>query len=709
MKKALILLMVLLMALQGMAACAEAAVQTETAVEPQAEAEVTTEAEAESEPTEEPEAPIQITYDYDELTVGTVTPFEGSFFTGMWGNMTSDLDVRLLLHAYNLVEWRGEDGVFAVDPSVVSGIIVTENAAGDRTYTLTLYNDLYYNDGTQITARDYAFSLLLSIAPEMGEIGGSIKPAQYIVGYEDYVTGAADTLSGVRILGEDTLAITVSNEYLPFFYELALLDCVPYPIHVIAPGCRVEDDGTGVAIVNEDETVEAPLFTADLLRQTVLDPETGYLSHPTVSCGPYSLVSFDGTTVKLALNERYKGNSHGLLPRIPRLVYTVVDNETMLQRFEAGEIGLLNKVLSADVLDQATRLTAASDVFTSSNYTRNGMSFISFCCEQEPVNSAAVRQAIAMCLDKDGMVADTVNNYGMRVDGYYGMGQWMVTLVNGNGPYPVDEPAADAPQADHDAYDAAVEEWQALSLDNARVYALDVEAAAALLDSEGWSLNRNGEPFTPGTDDVRCKDVDGELKTLELKLVCPVGSTLNAGIQANFVDHLAQAGVLLTVEEVPMPELQLRYYRRQDRDCDMFMLATNFDLVFDPSITFMPDGETVNHYNPTGIADEALYQRAVDMRQTSADDVMGYCAKWIAFEERFQELEPVIPIYSNVYFDFYPRVLHRYDIASNVAWSQAIVGAYMSDVPDPADVEEETEGDGIEMIDENGEMVVFDD
>ena len=82
-------------------------------------------------------------YDYNRLTVGTATPFGGSFFTQMWGNVSSDLDVRLLIHGYNLIEWRSEEGIFNIDPSVVSGIIVTQNAAGDRTYTLTLYQDLY--------------------------------------------------------------------------------------------------------------------------------------------------------------------------------------------------------------------------------------------------------------------------------------------------------------------------------------------------------------------------------------------------------------------------------------------------------------------------------------------------------------------------------------------------------------------------------------
>ena len=42
--------------------------------------------------------------DYTHLTVGNTTPFEGNFFTPMWGNITSDLDVLLDFQAEKLNE-----------------------------------------------------------------------------------------------------------------------------------------------------------------------------------------------------------------------------------------------------------------------------------------------------------------------------------------------------------------------------------------------------------------------------------------------------------------------------------------------------------------------------------------------------------------------------------------------------------------------------
>ena len=39
---------------------------------------------------------------FDELIVGNPTPMDGKFFTYCWGNATSDIDVRYLIHGYNV-------------------------------------------------------------------------------------------------------------------------------------------------------------------------------------------------------------------------------------------------------------------------------------------------------------------------------------------------------------------------------------------------------------------------------------------------------------------------------------------------------------------------------------------------------------------------------------------------------------------------------
>ena len=106
------------------------------------------------------------------------------------------------------------------------------------------------------------------------------------------------------------------------------------------------------------------------------------------------------------------------------------------------------------------------------------------------------------------------------------------------------------------------------------------------------------------------------------------------------------------------------------RQPDMFYLATNFDIIFDPSVTFGPDG------------DEELYRLALDMRETEPGDLLGYMRKWIAFQQRFNEALPMLPVYTNVYFDFYIDGLHGYNIDEVSTWSDALVGANVGEMAD---------------------------
>jgi len=224
---------------------------------------------------------------YDELVVGSTTMMTGNFFTDLWGNITSDADVRKLIHGLNLIEWNSETGTYGINDAVVTGFIATADAQGNRTYNLALREDMVYSDGTPITAWDYAFSFLLLSSPEMAKLGAAVHKTEAIFGMKEYVTGERNVISGIHVPDDYMITFTILAEYLPYFYEMALISANPYPIDEIAPGCSVEDEGLGIFIENAED------FTAEILAETILNPETGYRTFPKVVSGPYKLVSFD--------------------------------------------------------------------------------------------------------------------------------------------------------------------------------------------------------------------------------------------------------------------------------------------------------------------------------------------------------------------------------------------------------------------------------
>ena len=624
---------------------------------------------------------------FEQLVVGNPTRMQGYFFTELWGNSTTDIDVRLLLHGYNLVTWDGNRGMFAVDRNVVQEASVLDYENGDRSYILTLFDDLRYSDGSRITAWDYAFSILFQIAPELYGAGGKPIRREHLLGYEEYLNGTVPYLAGVRVMDDSTLIITVQADYLPFFYEFGMLYYNPYPISVIAPGVVVKDDGYGVYLANADENVTEPVFTSDLIKRTVLDPVNGYMSHPSVVSGPYTLTSWDGVTAEFAINPYFKGDPRGVKPTIPKLIFTLADNETMVEKLESGEYDLINKAVKADRIEAATALVG--DDFRMTAYPRIGLSYISFACEKPTVASKAVRQAIAWCMDRDQLMQDYTGNYGVRVDGYYGVGQWMYGAVNGTIAGPFDPPEDPNDTKAMAEYQEKLDEWDAMNLDNLTVYTLDTEKAQELLEQDGWKLNAEG---------IREKEINGQKVALNLKMIYPAGNKMVDSFKANLIPNLESVGIRLTMEPVAMEELLERYYKKDDRDMDMIYLASNFDVVFDPSVNFIVDSNGEPNWSYTNEADEVLYRLAVDMRATEPGDTMTYCQKWITFQERFNDVLPMLPIYSNIYFDFYNSFLRNYLIGENVTWTQAIIAAYQSDEPEIEEEEELAEG---EMVFEN--------
>ena len=619
-------------------------------------------------------------YDYDHLVIGNPTPLSGNFTTQMWGYNTSDVDITALVNAYNLVYWDFDTGNFRTDPTAVSGLSVMQDESGNRTYTLAIQQGLTYSDGTPITAADYAFSILLSVAPQVRELGGDTENYAWIPGVKEYRDGTAQAVSGVHILSEYMLAVTVSADWLPFFYELGLLWCYPMPAGLIAPGCTVRETEDGIRMDGE--------FTADLLRETLLDEETGYVSHPRAVSGPYQLVSFDreSATAEFEINEAYTGNRDGVRPVIEQLTVVPVTNDTMMDELAAGKIGLLNKVTLSDAVQQGIAL-AGTQNYGFASYPRTGMSFISFNCEKEAVSSEAVRQAMAMCLDKDETVSRYTGNYGIRVDGYYGIGQWMFQALAGTLKYPGEAPADDAGEEALRAYEEASAAWDELKTAEIRRYELDPAQAAKLLEEDGWTLNEAGEPYDPAKDAVRCREEDGKLTALRLKGVYPAETRMGSVLEGTFVPYLAQAGIVLELEAMDFRTLLRQYYRQEERNCDIMVLASNFSEVFDPRNVFNPEDAETGLNNYTGIRDGELYRLAKEMSMTEPGDYPGYMKRWLAFQERFQETVPMISIYGNAYFDFYTRCLKNYRIGAEITWSQAVIPAYLSDPGTPEEEE----------------------
>ena len=600
------------------------------------------------------------------ITVGNTTKVSGDFFTSMWSNNTSDIDVRTMIHGYSPVVWDSQVD-FVLDHMVVES--VEGAAAGANTvYTITLQDDLVYSDGvTPITAADYVFSYLLCASAEVAQLGAQTRQYEHIVGYEAYASGESDVFAGVRLLDTYTYSITVKGAYEPFFYNYAYLRTNPYPISVIAPYCQVADDGAGAYLRSMDpEATEAP-FTVQVLQETLLDPEKGYRSHPSLTSGPYTLTAYDAQTgqVDFAINPYYKGNYEGVRPVIDTITLVPVLPETMVEQLASGEIDLLNKCVDSDVILGSMAL--AGDGVASRNYARLGYGFCAFACELGATQSQSVRQAIAYSFDRDAFITEYLASFGIAVYSYYGVGQWMTlaamgSLVPGN------------------AQGEEALAWEEISLEQLNHYDPDPEAALALLVEDGWTLNEAGEAFDPETDTVRYKEIDGALEPLAIRFAKVADNEGADLVVEQLSNTLPALGFDFSVEEVSFNEMLSDYYREDgQRKYNMNFMATNFANAFDPYYTFITDPAVQGATNTSGIADEELMDLAWEMRVTYPGQYLTYEENWLAFIERFNQVLPTLPIYSNIYFDFFTEWLQNYEPGVYYSWPVAILYAYYAE------------------------------
>lgn len=587
---------------------------------------------------EEPEEETPVAYT-NQVIYGSTTESYGDFYSG-WTNSAIDAYVKMLLTGYETVVWTRE-GVFQVDDNIaVKEWSQEENSDGSKTFTFTINEGLIYNNGDPITAMDYVGGILLHASPYMVDLEAAQRATDGVeyVGYEDYNAGDTNTFSGIRLIDEYTFSITVKAEELPYHYDLALVAVGPTPIHAIAPGATITDDGEGA-------TIEG--LTLEELQTTMLDPETGFRYVNPITAGPYQFVSFDKeariTTIKI--NPNFAGTYDGEKPKIETLVTKLSAEETQMDELATGAIDLIAG------LSGGTQINAGLDLVDQgiagyASYPRYGYGKIAFACDFGPTQFVEVRQAVAYCLDRNEFARTYTGGFGVLVHGNYAAS--MREYIENK-----------------DILDSELNQ-----------YPYSLENAAKVLDEGGWTLNADGGDYDPEVDEVRYKDVDGELMPLIIKWSSSgnsVAELLNTMLPAD------AAKVGMKIEETVMDFSQLlnHYYKESidEPEYGMFNMGTGFNPVQAYWYYYSTDPAYFGGYNTNFITDEELETLALELKKIPMEDVETWDATWIEFQKRWNYLLPDIPLYSDEYHDFFNEKLENYDPDSAWGFEYEIVYA----------------------------------
>lgn len=580
----------------------------------------TTEAADTVAPTEAAQDPTTPAEPSGQLIIGDTTQSNGDV-EPYWTNNASDYNVYQMTAGYETIALN-QQAKYIVNETVVKDLAEVQNDDGTKTFTFTLQEDLVWSNGDAITAKDYVFGILFWSSPVVAmDLEASDAYDGYrLVGYDAFADRSSNVFSGVRLLGDHQFSVTVAADYLPYYYDLSLVSFVPsYMKGWLPADVDVKDDGEGAYLTDN--------FTAEYVKDSV----EAYRWNHTAFAGPYVVDNYDNTTntYTLKTNKNFKGNFEGQKPMIETLIYKYVLSETVMDELATGSIDIYCGAAEGSEINAGLDLVDKGNV-DYVEYARNGYGKLVFVCNAGPTQFVEVRHAIAYLLDRNEFAKTFTGGFGTVVNGAYGTSQWMV--------------------------EEAEDEIAAL---NSYSYSLD--SAVAELVAGGWVYDENGNDYVEG---IRYKKLeDGTLMPLEIEWCSSENNSVSDLLVTMLANNPDVAAAGMKINQTVMSFNELITYYTGTPGYHMFNMGVGFTPAYNMTQTYKVGGSA--NYNQ--IADEELAKLAADMVLVEAGNDEAFLAKWVEFQQKWNELLPDLPLYSNMYHDFFNVKLQGYE-GVNALW-----------------------------------------
>lgn len=615
-----------------------------------------------------------------QVVIGTSTEASGDWaYSAFVRNPNAtDKAVMTLTDDMTTVE-SDQHGDYGINKTVVKSYERIEEENGNVTFKFVINDGLKFNNGEAVTAENFVAWTMFVTSPAGKEMGVVSATYNMLPGGLAYRNGETNVLSAVRLYDEKTFSITIAKtgedgetSYLPYYYDItyAAMQAVNLT-YWFGEGWSVKDDGEGVYFVNAD----GKEFTAETIGETVTAGR--FATGNRVTAGPYNLVSFDQSSreIVLEVNENYNGNFEGQKPGIQKLVIVKTSKDTVMDMITTGQIQIYSQIADGSEVNAVMDLIEAGTINSStSQYDRAGYGYFGFACDLGPTQFAEFRQAIAYLLDRVEFAQTFCKGWGSVVHGPYCTAFTMTAKTD------IEK------KINH--------------------YDYNPEKAVELLKQAGFVYNADGSDYVDGSGEVRyakvteeqAKYYDSFNKVLADGTILMPATVNWASSEGNAVptllstmlansDATKAAGVSIVKTEMTFPEL-LNYMYRQDSyglggdysmpTYNMFNLATGYNGgVYDESYNWTTDPEYIEQgYNVQHLYDEQLNKLSMDMVYgVEPDDEATYLDLWEKYIIRWNELLPMVPLYSNIYVTVYPNTIDNYAEDSFWGFERAILYA----------------------------------
>ncbi|MBA9085937.1 peptide/nickel transport system substrate-binding protein [Fontibacillus solani] len=291
----------------------------------------------------------------DSLIVGMTDP--KGVFNRLFSETVFDAYVNYtLFDALYIVK---ADGTY--EPSLAESYDVSEDGLK---YTFHLKPNVKFTDGTPLTAKDYYFTFKLMLDPSYD---GELDPLSYhIVGAQEYHDGKASEISGIKVINDSTVEISVTEATALTLVDLA--DVYVLPEHYYGVG----------------------------YKQGNLDSVKALNSKP-LGSGQYKLASYKaGQEIIFEVNDNYfKG-----APKVKTVIFKTTTETTQMAMLQSGETDMNEITVTEDNVEELKAM-GFLDVHLLPN---NGYGYIAFNHKLAKFQDVKVRQALTYGLNRAEIV-----------------------------------------------------------------------------------------------------------------------------------------------------------------------------------------------------------------------------------------------------------------------------------------------------------------
>lgn len=268
-----------------------------------------------------------ITLEGDQILKFGESSFKGLFNTIMSDNVYDSYICDLIFEGLVVNDKEGEYG-----PYLASTVELSED---NRTYTCTLNDGIKFSDGTDLTTDDVLFTYMMIAHPKY--TGPRLYVVSGLEGYDAYASGDADTITGINVIDDKTIAFT--------FKEASPAN-IEYLEYGIQSRAHYEADTMEAYLLNVDNPMGSGKFALE-----------GY--------GPNEYIS-------LVPNEYYYDADNAA--KIEGIYVTVVPDESKLAALQLGQLDFAQLTANVDNVEAVENMDGVDLL----SYLGNGYTFMCF-------------------------------------------------------------------------------------------------------------------------------------------------------------------------------------------------------------------------------------------------------------------------------------------------------------------------------------------